>query len=285
MTNYLQPTHYLLYWKLTPEERIHLAETRSASYAAHHQLQRAKPGDVLWIVNVYLGRLYVIGRLQVEVVVDNIEIAQELVGNYRGTWYEADWYAIANRHNIEPLREVELTPIVNALRFTSKETDRLFPLEGRVDANQLRSLRELTPASAKLIEDYWYADEYTPTSIQDYLELTEDDVAYAEGKIVVRTVRQRQRNRTLVSDAKTQFKQQHGRLYCEVCGFDFAAFYGIEYIEAHHAQQMASLEEDNLSQIDDLNMLCANCHRIAHQRTPPYSMEELKALIQVHKGH
>ncbi len=282
-SSYLKPTHYLLYWKIAPEERLNLATNRTASYAASNQLGRVKPGDILWIVNVYLGHLLLAGRLQVETVVDDIEIAQELVGNYPGEWYEAEWYAIANKYNVEPLREVDLTPLVGDIRFNST-ADRLFLHNGRVDANQLRSLRELTDDSAKLLEDAWYADKYTPQTIQDYLELTEDDIAYAEGKLIVRSIRQRQRNRTLVTDARTHFKQQHGYLYCEVCGFDFAAFYGIEYIEAHHKQQMASLDEERLSTVDDLVMLCANCHRMAHQRTPPYTVQELKEMIQRNRG-
>jgi hypothetical protein len=284
MSGYLSTAHYLLYWKISAEERRTLAESRRANYAAHNHLGRVKPGDVLWIANVYLGRLYLIGRLQVEVVVDDIDIAQELVGEYLGDWQEADWYAIANRYNVEPMREVELTPLVSALRFKSQH-DRLYPLDGRVDANQLRSLRELTSESARLLEEAWYDDEYTPQDIQDYLELTEDDTAYAEGKQVTRTLRQRQRNRTLVADARHRYKQKHGRLCCQVCGFDFAAVYGIEYIEAHHKTQMARLEDETLNTVDDLAMLCANCHRMVHQRTPPYSIEELKALMQANRSN
>lgn len=281
-SNYLKPTHYLLYWKIAPEERLHLAAHRKADYAAGKHLERVKPGDILWIVNLYTGHLLLIGRLLVETVVDDIEIAQDLVGHTQN-WVDGEWYAIANKYNVEPLREVDLTPLVGDIRFNSA-ADRLFLHNGRVDTNQLRALRELTDESAKLLEDAWYADEYTPQTIQDYLELTEDDIAYAEGKLVVRSIRQRQRNRTLVTDARTHFKQQHGHLFCEVCGFDFVAFYGIEYIEAHHKQQMASLDEERLSTVDDLVMLCANCHRVAHQRTPPYTVPELKAMIQRKRG-
>jgi hypothetical protein len=285
MSGYLKPAHYVLYWKITPEERLNLAGTKSSSYAASNLLARVKPGDVLWIVNVYLGRLLVIGRIAVEVVVDNIEVAQELVGSYPGDWIEADWYAIANKHNVEPLREVDLTPVLGLIQFDSKIASSVFTIDNRVDATQFRTLRRITMDTAKLFEEVWYADEYTPQTVQDYLELTEDDAAYAEGRTVVRTLRQRMRNRNLVDDAKALFRANHGNLHCQVCGFDFGAFYGIEYIEAHHIRQMAGMEEDNVSSIEDLVMLCANCHRIAHQRTPPYTIDELKAFIRANRGH
>jgi hypothetical protein len=280
MSGYLQPAHYVLYWKLTPEERVNLAATRSAAYAASPHLARVKPGDVLWLVNIHIGRLLLIGRILVETVVDHIEIAQDLVGAYPGDWIEADWYAIANRHRVEPLREVDITPAAALLRFASRTQDTLLlTADQRIDANQFRALRRLTEDSGRMLEDIWYSDEYVPTTAQDFLELTEDDAAYAEGKIVVRTLRQRHRNRSLVETARLRYRQQHGHLFCQVCGFDFAAVYGIDYIEAHHLRQMAVLDEDHVSRVEDLAMLCANCHRMAHQRTPPYTPEELQALM------
>jgi predicted HNH restriction endonuclease len=283
-SGFLAAKHYVLYWKLTPEERLALNETRSAAYATHPQLARVKPGDVLWFVNVYLGRLFLLGRLRVEIVADDSELAQELVGSYRGEWQEADWYALANKYSVEKLREVEITPLAGLLRFNSRYADRLTVDEGgHIEATQFRALRELNHDSAKILDDIWYEEVDVPQSVQDYLELTEDDTSYAEGKIVTRTVRQRQRSRLLVQDAKLQFKSKFGHLHCQICGFDFLATYGIEYIEAHHTQPMASIEEEQMTSVSELGMVCANCHRMIHQRTPPYSLEEVKSMIQANQ--
>jgi putative restriction endonuclease len=145
----------------------------------------------------------------------------------------------------------------------------------------LTTLRQLTVNSAQMLDDVWYNEAYTPQSVQDFLELTEDEMAYSEGKIVVRTVRQRQRSRQLVNDAKSEFQQGHdGRLYCEVCGFDFEMTYGVEYIEAHHTEPLASLTDETQNTTEALVLLCANCHRVTHSRTPPYSIDELKAMLR-----
>jgi len=128
-----------------------------------------------------------------------------------------------------------------------------------------------------LLADVWYQKS---ESIQDLLELTEDDTAYAEGKMVVRTVRERQRSRRLVNAAKADFRARHdGRLFCEVCGFDFGQSYGIEYIEAHHTEPIASLDSETKNTVESVVMLCANCHRAAHSRTPPYTTEELREML------
>lgn len=275
---YWAASHYTYYWKLTPNQRASLKSREPLLYVASNVVQRVKPGDVLWMLNVHIGSLYLIGRLLVEFVVDNTELAMELVNSESETWYEADWYAIANHYQAEPMREVDITPLAGALQFESGTFQ--LDLSDGIQIGQVRGLRELAPDSASLLEQVWYDDEYTPNDIQDYLELVEDDRAYNEGKTVIRTLRERQRNRNLVEDAKAQFKAHYGHLYCEGCGFSFQDTYGLEYIEAHHIEQMASLEGERQTSISDLVMLCANCHRIVHTRTPPLSLEELRAIIK-----
>ncbi|MEL6405311.1 MAG: HNH endonuclease [Chloroflexota bacterium] len=277
LPDYLAVKHYLLYWKVDPEIRADISQHMTTAYAASHYLRRVKPGDVLWIINVHQHRLYLLGRLKVEFIVDDTAIAQELVDPQPDVWQDADWYAISNKYAIEPMREIDITGLAEQLRFNSRVSEMLDMVNGQVDANQLTTLRQLTTQSAQLLDDVWYNDAYTPQSVQDFLELSEDDTAYAEGKVVVRTVRERQRSRKLVNDAKARFREKHdGRLFCEVCGFNFDESYGIDYIEAHHTEPIASLEGETENTIDAVALLCANCHRAIHSRTPPYSVEELK---------
>jgi predicted HNH restriction endonuclease len=279
--DYLSVKHYFLYWKVDPEIRPSIGQHMTTTYAASNYLKRVKPGDVLWIVTVHQHHLYLLGRLKVEFIVDDSTIAQDLVDPQPEDWIDADWYAISNKYAIEPMREIDITHIADKLRFNSKVSEILDMVDGRVDANQLTSLRQLTVQAAQMMDDIWYNDAYTPQSVQDFLELSEDDAAYAEGKMVVRTVRERQRSRKLVNDAKSRFRASHeGRLYCEVCGFDYQASYGIDYIEAHHSEPIASLKSETENTVESLVMLCANCHRAAHSRTPPYSIEELRAMIK-----
>lgn len=279
--DYLAVKHYILYWKVDPALRPNIAQHMTTAYAASKYLKRVKPGDVLWIVTVHRHQLYLLGRLKVEFVVDDTSIAQELVEPQPEEWDEADWYAISNKYVIEPMREINITHIADKLRFNSRVSEMLDVVEGRVEANQLTTLRQLTVNSAQMMDDVWYNEAYTPQSVQDFLELSEDDMAYSEGKVVVRTVKQRQRSRQLVNDAKTQFREQHaGHLYCEVCGFDYDVAYGVDYIEAHHTKPLSSLNDETENTTEAVVLLCANCHRVAHSRTPPYSIDELKLMLK-----
>lgn len=70
---------------------------------------------------------------------------------------------------------------------------------------------------------------------------------------------------------------------CFACGFDFQEHYGAAgsgYIEIHHLEMVSSLGPGKL--VDpaiDLVPLCANCHAIAHRRTPPFSVNEIKEML------
>lgn len=57
---------------------------------------------------------------------------------------------------------------------------------------------------------------------------------------------------------------------CRVCEFDFDAFYGpdlsVGYIEVHHIKPLASFSGDTVTRIEDVIVICSNCHRISHRR-------------------
>lgn len=90
------------------------------------------------------------------------------------------------------------------------------------------------------------------------------------------------RNPALVSEAKRLFRIRNGRLFCEACEFDFEERYGArgkDYIEAHHKMPISTLTTSVSNTVNDLAMVCSNCHRMLH-RPPWISVDELKEFIQ-----
>lgn len=77
---------------------------------------------------------------------------------------------------------------------------------------------------------------------------------------------------------------RHYGLNCSVCGFNFERVYGelgIGLIHVHHLQPLSEASgEYELDPIRDLRPVCPNCHAIIHRRKPPYTIEEIKALLQ-----
>lgn len=78
----------------------------------------------------------------------------------------------------------------------------------------------------------------------------------------------------------------HKGYKCSVCGFDFGEKYGEigeNYIEVHHIIPVSKMGAHyKIDPINDLVPLCANCHAMVHRRNPPYSVEELKEIIEKH---
>lgn len=92
----------------------------------------------------------------------------------------------------------------------------------------------------------------------------------------------RERNPKLMKEAKALFIRQHGRLYCEVCKYNFEDHFGErgrDFIEGHHTKYVSELALGEGTKITDIVMLCPNCHRMIH-RKPRISFEALKALYR-----
>ncbi|ODA35047.1 hypothetical protein A6X21_04780 [Planctopirus hydrillae] len=102
-----------------------------------------------------------------------------------------------------------------------------------------------------------------------------------EGDLTVRTHRRRERSRELVRIAKQLFRNQNdGRLFCEVCGFDFGKFYDEpDFIEAHHRIPLCDVAPGAITKPSDLAMVCANCHRMLHRGSPWPTIEDLKRRV------
>jgi 5-methylcytosine-specific restriction enzyme A len=103
-----------------------------------------------------------------------------------------------------------------------------------------------------------------------------------EGRLLTRKHVARERNRKLVTNKVRQAWKKHGKLVCEACNFDAALFYGSRgsgFIECHHTKPVATLAEGHKTHLDDLALVCANCHRIIHRCKPWLSISGLKRLL------
>nr|WP_246602604.1 HNH endonuclease [Falsiroseomonas tokyonensis] len=123
--------------------------------------------------------------------------------------------------------------------------------------------------------------------------LPEDDYSdggnleFPEGELIQKTHYRRERNKTLVKEAKAAFIRKHGRLFCEVCHFDFESYYGrmgSNFIEVHHnLRPMHTMDTATVSKISDLAMLCSNCHRIIHRERPWALVEDFRKKLLIAK--
>ena len=103
-----------------------------------------------------------------------------------------------------------------------------------------------------------------------------------EGQTLYKYHKYRERNKTLISKKKKSFLSKHGCLYCEVCGFDFAKVYGVlgeGFIECHHTSPLSEIENEKETTLDDLSVVCPNCHRMLHRKIG-ITIEDLKEILK-----
>jgi 5-methylcytosine-specific restriction protein A len=108
----------------------------------------------------------------------------------------------------------------------------------------------------------------------------EEQLDGEEGRLLTRIHRSRERNRKLVERRKSECVKKHGCLQCEACGFDFEKVYkerGRGFIECHHTRPVHTLRPGDKTRLEDLALLCANCHRMIHAARPWLSVTKLKA--------
>jgi hypothetical protein len=112
---------------------------------------------------------------------------------------------------------------------------------------------------------------------------TEDDESFPEGKLKLKQHLIRERNPVVIELAKERYLEKHGKLICEACEFDFKERYGDigeGYIEGHHTKPISEMAENEETRVEDIALVCANCHRMLHRKRPWLSITELKNLIK-----
>ena len=72
---------------------------------------------------------------------------------------------------------------------------------------------------------------------------------------------------------------------CQVCNFDFEKTYGEigkKFIHIHHLVKISDIKEEYMiDPIEDLRPVCPNCHAMLHKKEPPFTIEELKGMLNI----
>lgn len=86
-----------------------------------------------------------------------------------------------------------------------------------------------------------------------------------------------------IAEAKRQaIRAEFGRLVCEACGFTSETAYTNltgDVCEVHHRRPLGDLDQSVETRLEDLAILCANCHRAIHKTRPLLSVEEFRTTV------
>lgn len=247
-------------------------------------------GDVIYVVTVIKGTLYVCGKLIVGQLCGVGEAADTLGCDPTDLW-EADEHIIAIAATPMNFNLRIPTSLTNQLKFISGSGTKplVFKTHNYLDQQTLRGVRELEPASAAKLDELlppmkkFHKAENTNESVAIFDEMLPEEIdsatSYYEGAAKQIIVNVYERN----PQARKICIKYYG-LDCFICGFNFKSAYGDTgdgFIHVHHLKPLSEIgKESELDAINDLRPVCPNCHAMIHRKIPAYTIEEVKSLYR-----
>jgi HNH endonuclease len=124
----------------------------------------------------------------------------------------------------------------------------------------------------------------SPTEKMSNESVNETEEA-VEGYIRILLRKHRQRERNLRTTKIRSTLRANGRLVCEVaaCRFDFERVYGEmgrEYAHVHHLRPLAEIEASRKTTLNDLAIVCPNCHAMIHRGGLCRPLDEVSTSIR-----
>jgi 5-methylcytosine-specific restriction endonuclease McrA len=111
------------------------------------------------------------------------------------------------------------------------------------------------------------------------VEAGEVQLAAMEGRHYLAEAKFRRRNRALIEEKK---RQSDGK--CSVCGFDFKATYkGLErdLLVGHHVEPIGRRKKATKTTLEQIDVLCPNCHAAVHSQDPPLTADQLRGRLSL----
>lgn len=269
----------------------------SAAGSNRFKMRGVQAGDIVYIITIIDGQLYLGGKMLVYQIVSRNQAVRILNNPY--LYQDAsDW--VINQVGGSPLNLYRrLSPeISHQLSFLSpsSEIKRLFfDSPTHLNRQATRGVRELTFESASLLDRIIDLTDQLPRSkkinivtkemINEFSpdtflpEEVPTSSKYREGSTEKILVNRYERNQT----ARKACIEYYGAT-CFICNFDFKERYGEimnGFIHVHHIKSLASIgEQYDVDPIEDLRPVCPNCHAVLHHRNPPYSLDEIRKLLK-----
>ncbi|MBD2152399.1 HNH endonuclease [Pseudanabaena sp. FACHB-1277] len=141
-----------------------------------------------------------------------------------------------------------------------------------------------TNRSKQVIVEPKSPDQLQPSSSS---EPAQNTFSVTEGREKLAIHIERERNPKIIKQKKKRILSETGKLSCEVCKFDFVSFYGDlgkGFCEVHHKNPLAKVDNETQTSLEDLAIVCANCHRMIHHsqciQPTMMSIEQIKSLRQ-----
>lgn len=272
-------THYWTYRENVAFEGEQLTRVASNQFRE----RGVDVGDIVYCVSFMEGDMCLVGRMEVGKIVDGEAGARE--SSQSSSFDDRGDHCIAERGTGTEIRFDRIVPIETAkrLRFNGNPL-KLDPDDSdRLDTQTLRGIRQLDAESAEILEAILSAEGAALPRIVGIGDIDADGSISEEGNRVPVYHLRLERDPRIVRQKKREVFDATGKLACESCDFDFAAFYGElgdRYAECHHRVWLSKTPPGTyrLTKTSDLAIVCSNCHRMLH-RDEGLNVETLRRLV------
>ncbi len=157
------------------------------------------------------------------------------------------------------IEEIKLTPEEGMLERQFLKTHPVIS-KNRIITKPVGTVFRLSSEEEQALSDLWNIEYSNDINI---------DFSATEGTRRLKSHYSRERSRKLIDLKKEQYKKLNGLLRCEICGLSFVEIYptslGEDFIEVHHKIPLSKIESVVKTTLDDLFLVCANCHRMIHR--------------------
>jgi 5-methylcytosine-specific restriction enzyme A len=127
-------------------------------------------------------------------------------------------------------------------------------------------------------------DPFLPNQL--YLIPEEDEgerIEVMEGAVIYKLHKFRERDQKIITEKKEMEFRKFGKLLGEACEFDFHVKYGdlgYKYIECHHRTPLSEFSKSTKTSLNDLALVCSNCHRMLHRKIDFLTIDGLRELLR-----
>ena len=248
-------THTYLYW-----------------YCPRHKNQIELGDQVfLWRARKNIG-LVAIGKIvEKPVNITNVRFP-DLLGQH--LWYQQQDIEDSTNTKVGiEIQEVRITQSDGMIeRNTLKEIPNI--KDHRIITNPVGTVFSIQENLKDVLLNIWTMNSSEElTDIYHQQVLSQESLSILEGRTHLVIHKRRERSPLLRREKIKRFKEQNNNLYCELCKFSFNESYPVDlsqdYIEVHHLKPLANSNMREPTKLEDLMLVCSNCHRMIH-RTKDY---------------
>jgi predicted HNH restriction endonuclease len=186
-------------------------------------------------------------------------------------YWEAKWYNEnhkVKKQNFSVLKFGADTAKVMAFEVAKSKHNRTPKITKYPDSHKEENLKEILRSDVEVLSTINANVKYIKKdkALEEAVENSDPFGFEGEKQYVLHT--SIERDNSLREEKIRAFLKLHEELFCELCKFSFAKTYKFlkkDIIEVHHIVPLSTLSKSTKVTLNDLMLLCANCHTAIHQ--------------------